>query len=306
MKNNLLMKLVIKISALAMLVALLPNITSAQLVIDFDELDPPDQGNGDHYFDGYGAAASTDAWSSQGAHFNTNPFGPGFSYSSVDDVLTPGFQNQWAAITGADVSGTGNYALANTTIENGAFINLPKNQKPDSIRLTNSTYAFLSMQNGDAFAKQFGGDDGNDPDFFIVRLQGFSADNATGKMLGEVVFYLADFRFADNENDFIVDSWECVDLQALGNVQSIGFSLDSSDVGDFGINTPAYVAFDELRLTPALLLGDINQDGVVDLLDVAPFVDLIVNTEFQSEADINNDGEVNLLDVEPFVKLIST
>ncbi|MEM9413308.1 MAG: hypothetical protein AAGA30_19525, partial [Planctomycetota bacterium] len=38
------------------------------------------------------------------------------------------------------------------------------------------------------------------------------------------------------------------------------------------------------------LLGDVNQDGSVDLLDVSPFVDLLTNGGFQSEADINGDG----------------
>lgn len=52
------------------------------------------------------------------------------------------------------------------------------------------------------------------------------------------------------------------------------------------------------------LLGDINGDGVVDLLDIAPFVDLVVRSGFQNEADINQDGSVDLLDVVPFVDLV--
>ena len=52
-------------------------------------------------------------------------------------------------------------------------------------------------------------------------------------------------------------------------------------------------------------LGDVNCDGAVDLLDVGPFVDLLINGEFLDKADINLDGEVNLLDVGPFVALIS-
>ena len=51
--------------------------------------------------------------------------------------------------------------------------------------------------------------------------------------------------------------------------------------------------------------GDVNQDGAVDLLDVAPFVALLANNGFQLEADINGDGAVDLLDVGPFVDLLS-
>ncbi|MEM9410209.1 MAG: dockerin type I repeat-containing protein [Planctomycetota bacterium] len=54
-----------------------------------------------------------------------------------------------------------------------------------------------------------------------------------------------------------------------------------------------------------LILGDVNLDGEVDLLDVAPFVELLTNGGFQAEADINQDGVVNLLDVAPFVDLLT-
>ena len=53
------------------------------------------------------------------------------------------------------------------------------------------------------------------------------------------------------------------------------------------------------------MLGDVNCDGSVDLLDVTPFVDLISSGGFNAKADINMDGAVNLLDVVPFVNLLS-
>ena len=51
--------------------------------------------------------------------------------------------------------------------------------------------------------------------------------------------------------------------------------------------------------------GDVNQDGEVDLLDVAPFVDLVTGGAFQCEGDINDDGEVDLLDVAGFVAILT-
>ena len=53
------------------------------------------------------------------------------------------------------------------------------------------------------------------------------------------------------------------------------------------------------------VLGDINCDGQVNLLDVAPFVDLIVDGGFSKKADFNGDGQVDLLDVGPFVDLLT-
>ena len=53
------------------------------------------------------------------------------------------------------------------------------------------------------------------------------------------------------------------------------------------------------------LKGDVNNDGSVNLLDVAPFVDVLTGVQpFDSKADVNCDGRVNLLDVHNFVLLL--
>lgn len=82
----------------------------------------------------------------------------------------------------------------------------------------------------------------------------------------------------------------------------------ASDLGD-GSVVEAGVDGVEIQLVDCtqeeVLLGDINLDGLVNLLDVAPFVDLISTGVFQAEADLNGDGIVNLLDVGPFVDLLS-
>ena len=58
-----------------------------------------------------------------------------------------------------------------------------------------------------------------------------------------------------------------------------------------------------LTITPECLLGDVNLDGAVNLVDVAPFIDRLTTGTFQKEADVNVDGVVDLLDVAPFIEL---
>ena len=53
------------------------------------------------------------------------------------------------------------------------------------------------------------------------------------------------------------------------------------------------------------LVGDMNCDGSVNLLDVSLFVDAIGAGAYVFEADTNEDGVVNLLDVESFIALLS-
>ena len=60
-----------------------------------------------------------------------------------------------------------------------------------------------------------------------------------------------------------------------------------------------------LRIDAEVIPGDVNRDGTVDLLDIAPFVDALSSSEYQLEADVNKDGQVNLLDVQPLVELLA-
>ena len=53
------------------------------------------------------------------------------------------------------------------------------------------------------------------------------------------------------------------------------------------------------------MLGDVNCDADVNLLDVMPMVDAITGNEFMPKADVNCDGKVDLLDVKPFVDLLN-
>ena len=57
-------------------------------------------------------------------------------------------------------------------------------------------------------------------------------------------------------------------------------------------------------ITNTFLLGDINGDGAVDLLDVDPFIELLSNGLYDKAADINGDGALNLLDIDFFVDLL--
>ena len=68
--------------------------------------------------------------------------------------------------------------------------------------------------------------------------------------------------------------------------------------------TDGAVAVQTLTVQIPILIGDVNCDGIIDLLDVAPFVEAVTGG-FNSKADINQDGIVDLLDVAPFVELLT-
>ena len=51
------------------------------------------------------------------------------------------------------------------------------------------------------------------------------------------------------------------------------------------------------------IVGDVDLNGVVDSLDISPFINSLGSGGFQFEADVNGDGEVNFGDVSPFLQL---
>ncbi len=52
-------------------------------------------------------------------------------------------------------------------------------------------------------------------------------------------------------------------------------------------------------------IGDINQDGIVDVLDIVLTVDLILNNSaYNSNADLNNDQVLNVIDIVELVNII--
>ena len=114
------------------------------------------------------------------------------------------------------------------------------------------------MQNGDSFAKKFGGTSGTDEDFFKLTVTGL--DN-NGVEIDALEIFLADFRFANSEDDYILEDWVEVDLTPLADAASLEFTLDSSDVGESGINTPTYFAVDNIQLTEPTLFVDVTNNS---------------------------------------------
>lgn len=243
------MKRVLWVSLLAAL--LLPATAVTATIVDFEDVPltvPPaanyaGPGGGQYYNGSDGAGSFTSGGASFTNNYNTTFLSwDGWSVSNTSDTTTADFTNQYSAITGGANSGSqyGMYyepfALA-PSVDFGAPVTV------QNASVTNATYPYLSMLNGDAFAKQFGGPTGNDPDWFLLTISGV---DSSGGLLGSVDFYLADYRFADNAQDYIVAEWTTVDLTSLGVVYGLQFDLSSSDVGEFGMNTPGYVAFDDL------------------------------------------------------------
>ncbi len=180
----------------------------------------------------------------------------GWVISGRTDSVSSGFENLLSAKPGHGQGESLQYAVG----QQGSVIHLQDIARGSIVQglwLTNTTYAHNSMRDGDMFAKAFGGEDGTDPDFFRLSVSGYLNGAPTADSIS---VYLADYQFEEDSLDYILDDWTFVDLQGLGPVDSLVFTMASSDVGDFGINTPTFFAIDQLILTDPSTQEGISAD----------------------------------------------
>ena len=169
----------------------------------------------------------------------------GFSVSNMTDTVTPGYENQYSAIPGGGVSGSENYAVA--YFPGALKMEFDSAVDITGFNVTNSTYAYLAMRDGDVngFSKQFGGADGTDPDYLKLLAWGV---NEWGNSTDTVEFFLADYRFENSDEDYQVNTWEWMNLSSLGKVTELHFGMESTDMSEWGLNTPAYFCIDNFTM----------------------------------------------------------
>lgn len=218
----------------------------ANTVVDFETLGAslaPDSA--------YIGADGAGGFESQGAKFNNSynaNFGSwvGNAYSNRTTFASGNFaefsdNNDTVAAPGTGVNGSATWGIANSFSPNTAVLEAPSGAFFDSLYVTNTRTAAFVISEGNGFSEPFGGTTGDRPDLFTVRFNDLSPGGS-----GTVEFILADYRFADNSQDYIVNDWQLVDLSPLGQATRIGVEFTSTDEGAFGINTPTYVAIDDI------------------------------------------------------------
>ena len=123
-----------------------------------------------------------------------------------------------------------------------------------------------------------------------ARIASF-VSSSNGELIGDgfintMAFYGGEFDLNVHENEFVVTTYVLeLDVDFMGSTFKSLFNEFQREDG------------------PAVI-GDMNKDRSVDLLDVRPFVDAIGAEEYNRIADINDDFYVDLLDVSLFVDLL--
>ncbi len=163
----------------------------------------------------------------------------GYSLSNETATNYASLADQWHSAVGEGHNGSSNFSIA---FPEGQFIEITNSADGDNLKgvyVSNNAYAYNGMAVGDGFATAF-----SQGSWFKLTAVGFDADE---EETARVDFYLADYRSENALDHYILDTWQWMDLSALGKVAKVQFLIDGSDKGQYGLNTAAYFALDDFN-----------------------------------------------------------
>ena len=108
--------------------------------------------------------------------------------------------------------------------------------KPFGVYVCNHPWPYYGCVHGDGSARAF-----EEGDFFELKAVGVAADGT------ETTTSINLVEFTDGELKALND-WTFFDLSSLGEVTSVYFTLNSTDVGAYGMNTAAYFCMDKFQV----------------------------------------------------------
>ncbi len=108
--------------------------------------------------------------------------------------------------------------------------------EPVGVYVCNHPWPYYGCEHGDGFGEPFG-----EGDYFELIAHGVAADGSETTVSINLV------EFTDGELKALND-WTFFDLSSLGEVESVYFTMNSTDVGDYGMNTAAYFCMDKFQV----------------------------------------------------------
>lgn len=163
----------------------------------------------------------------------------GFAQSRVKDADPANglFANQYAVFNDSAASGESFLIYYYDSYNEPCDIRLKEDVLLTGVQLNLTTYTYASITNEEIndFARVF-----EDGDYLKVVFTGMKGNTVTG--VDE--FYVVDFR--DGKREMATD-WTAYSFINLGDdYNRIRVTIETTDVGEWGANTPLYIALDNL------------------------------------------------------------
>ncbi len=279
------MRITFQTAIACLLAVVIGRVGQADIVVDFETFPLPSSGYVNGPADNAVEVTTEHSWGSNtsmvGA-FNVNGVGFGNNYSNLygswsgfaisnhNNTTEAGYLNQYSVYGTGGVNGSSNFAVAygyHDTAEQLAalpelafdptnadhLLGLPSIYIPSGYQvahtwISNTTYAALSMLEGDSFTgSPFGGEDGTRVDHMTLNI--FGLDEFGIAIPESIEVILGNFNYDSSLPYGVIEGWNWVDLSPLQDASSLHFNITSTAFNDYGLTVPAYFALDNLTLT---------------------------------------------------------
>lgn len=165
----------------------------------------------------------------------------GFAYSNQTDTESQSWEN-FSSAQGGGALGSQNFAIAYfSDFNNSTGIKIDKDLLQETINgmyISLSAYSSLYMEDNDFFQ--------NGNHMFKLIISAYNTENRS-KIEKEII--MADYRF-NNTSGYKFDEWTYIDMSWINDADSLYFVMESTDVGEWGINTPTYFCLDHINSDP--------------------------------------------------------
>ncbi|TWT43672.1 hypothetical protein RAS1_00710 [Phycisphaerae bacterium RAS1] len=231
---------------------------------------------------------------------------------TAEVIASTGLCNQWSRINDSDIIAWTEYNFCNSPWTSEVYVY----QDGKTTRVTTYQYEANVVDLNDVGQIVFGHielpsyDHAVDiwQDGVTTRLTNWGGQPRINDT-GDVFFD----RWHDDTGNWQVWLWRDGQFEQLTDDPYWNYVSDINERGELAWNSgdPSWT---DVRLLERMPLGDLNCDGLVNILDVNPFVLAVGDAsayELQfsdcniSLADTNEDGQVNILDINRFVQLVS-
>lgn len=234
--------------------------------------------------------------------FHTGPFGVSISYNQGDSWSPAGLSGyDVRCITNIDNTlfvGTNGDGLFKSTDWGESWIPINNGSTSSNFRAIESkgNILFAGGQNGTGVFRST-----NFGDNWELLTNGISSTSFRG--------------FANNDEIILAGSTGAGVFYSLDdgdNWQVINDGLIDLNVFDLDLNSNYVIAathnngvfrFDLSNIISSIQ-GDVNDDGIVNVLDILMTVNLILTNDYNNNADLNSDSFINVLDIISIVNII--
>jgi hypothetical protein len=134
-----------------------------------------------------------------------------------------------------------------------------------------------------------------------------NSTNAVRHLSGGLLTSDSDPAAHDQHDDIDIDMTGLADhTLAAGEsvVLEIAFSNGTGSGGGHHLFVDN-IALSGASVAATVLLGDVNQDDVVDFTDIPAFIAILTGGVYQPEADCDGNGEVDFTDIPAFIKILT-